>query len=191
MLQALLASIIAVICGTPTPATTRVVQIDPGPTPTFTASAPALIRACAPARVATLPPITSVVGENFLILSIASNTARWCPCAVSTTTTSTPASIKAFARANPSSPTPTAAPASPTFLTNLTCVTCSSIGRLRWMIPIPPALAIAIAIVDSVTVSIADEITGTASEILRVNQVVVLTSLGTTSEASGSKSTSS
>ena len=48
---------IAVICGTPTPATTRVVQIEPGPTPTFTASAPAFISACAPARVATLPPI--------------------------------------------------------------------------------------------------------------------------------------
>jgi hypothetical protein len=31
----------AVICGTPTPATMRVVQIDPGPIPTFTPSAPA------------------------------------------------------------------------------------------------------------------------------------------------------
>ena len=31
------ASRIAVICGTPTPATTRVVQIEPGPMPTFTA----------------------------------------------------------------------------------------------------------------------------------------------------------
>jgi len=31
----------AVICGTPTPEITRVVQIDPGPMPTFTASAPA------------------------------------------------------------------------------------------------------------------------------------------------------
>src|SRR5674536_10098 len=31
----------AVTCGTPTPATTRVVQIEPGPTPTLTASAPA------------------------------------------------------------------------------------------------------------------------------------------------------
>ena len=31
----------AVICGTPTPATTRVVQIEPGPMPTLTASAPA------------------------------------------------------------------------------------------------------------------------------------------------------
>ena len=35
----------AVSCGTPTPATTRVVQIDPGPTPTLTASAPASISA--------------------------------------------------------------------------------------------------------------------------------------------------
>ncbi len=38
---------------------------------------------------------------------------------------------------------------------------------------------------------IAEEITGTAREILRVNQVDVFTSLGTTSEASGNKSTSS
>lgn len=65
LLHAFDASRIAVTCGTPTPATTRVVQIDPGPTPTFTASAPALISACAPARVATLPPMISVVGENF------------------------------------------------------------------------------------------------------------------------------
>ena len=49
----------AVTCGTPTPATTRVVQIEPGPTPTLTASAPASISACAPARVAMLPPTTS------------------------------------------------------------------------------------------------------------------------------------
>ena len=34
-------SMMAVNCGTPTPATMRVVQIDPGPIPTFTASAPA------------------------------------------------------------------------------------------------------------------------------------------------------
>ena len=37
----------AVICGTPTPLITRVVQIDPGPIPTFTASAPAAIRSLA------------------------------------------------------------------------------------------------------------------------------------------------
>ena len=34
------ASAIALNCGTPTPATTRVVQIDPGPIPTLTESAP-------------------------------------------------------------------------------------------------------------------------------------------------------
>jgi hypothetical protein len=59
------------------------------------------------------------------------------------------------------------------------------------MMPTPPAFAIAIAIADSVTVSIADETSGTASEILRVNQVEVLTSDGTTSDASGRRRTSS
>lgn len=52
------ASMIAVSCGTPTPATIRVVQIEPGPMPTFTASAPASIRARVPSAVATLPAIT-------------------------------------------------------------------------------------------------------------------------------------
>ena len=41
------------------PATTRVVQMEPGPTPTFTPSTPASISAWAPSRVATLPPTTS------------------------------------------------------------------------------------------------------------------------------------
>ena len=41
---------IAVSCGTPTPATTRVVQIEPGPMPTFTASAPAPISAVVASR---------------------------------------------------------------------------------------------------------------------------------------------
>ena len=35
----------AVSCGTPTPATMRVVQIEPGPMPTLIASAPASISA--------------------------------------------------------------------------------------------------------------------------------------------------
>ena len=48
-------SSMAVTCGTPTPATTRVVQMEPGPMPTFTASAPASMRARVPAAVATLP----------------------------------------------------------------------------------------------------------------------------------------
>ena len=46
------------ICGTPTPATMRVVQIDPGPIPTFTPSAPWSTSARAPSPVPTLPPIT-------------------------------------------------------------------------------------------------------------------------------------
>jgi len=58
--QASAASRIAVSCGTPTPATMRVVQIEPGPMPILTASAPASISACAPSRVATLPAITWV-----------------------------------------------------------------------------------------------------------------------------------
>ena len=95
--------------GTPTPATTRVVQIEPGPTPTLTPSAPASISACAPARVATLPPITST---SVLALSWATmSSTRWAwPCAVSTMRKSTPASISAWARPLASSPTPTAAP---------------------------------------------------------------------------------
>jgi hypothetical protein len=52
------ASRIAVSCGTPTPATMRVVQIEPGPIPIFTESAPASISALAPSAVATLPAIT-------------------------------------------------------------------------------------------------------------------------------------
>ena len=53
-------SMIAVSWGTPTPATTRVVQIEPGPMPTFTASAPRSIRMRAPSAVATLPATTWV-----------------------------------------------------------------------------------------------------------------------------------
>ncbi len=48
----------AVTCGTPTPATTRVVQIEPGPIPHLTASAPASISASAASAVAMLPAIT-------------------------------------------------------------------------------------------------------------------------------------
>src|SRR5256885_2256287 len=55
-------STIAVICGTPTPVTTRVVQIDPGPTTTFTASTPRSTNARAPASVATLPPTSCASG---------------------------------------------------------------------------------------------------------------------------------
>ena len=58
---------IAVICGTPTPATMRVVQIEPGPMPTLTPSAPSSASARAAAPVAMLPPMTSMFGYFVLI----------------------------------------------------------------------------------------------------------------------------
>ena len=42
------ASVMAVIWGIPAPVTMRVVQMEPGPMPTLTASAPASMRAMAP-----------------------------------------------------------------------------------------------------------------------------------------------
>ena len=93
----LVTSWIAVICGTPTPATTRVVQIDPGPTPTLTASAPAAASAAAASPVAMFPPMTST-SVSRLIRATISRTPRLWPWAVSTTTKSTPASTRASAR---------------------------------------------------------------------------------------------
>jgi len=55
-------SMIAVTWGTPIPATTLVVQIDPGPIPTFTALAPASIRSLVASAVATLPAIICISG---------------------------------------------------------------------------------------------------------------------------------
>ena len=76
-------------------------------------------------------------------------------------------------------------------LTVSTWPACSATGRLRCSTPIPPALAIAIAIRDSVTVSIAELTSGTLSRILRVSWLEVSAVAGTTSEAAGSSSTSS
>ena len=50
-------------CGTPTPATNRVVHANPGPMPTLMASAPAAARSRTPSAVATLPAITSASGK--------------------------------------------------------------------------------------------------------------------------------
>ena len=50
----------AVSWGTPTPATSRVVQTEPGPTPTLMPCAPAAIRSRAPSAVATLPATISM-----------------------------------------------------------------------------------------------------------------------------------
>src|SRR5438045_6564276 len=63
----------AVIWGTPTPATIRVVQIEPGPMPTFTPSAPWSTSARAPSPVPTLPPTTSIL-KFFLIHCTRSST---------------------------------------------------------------------------------------------------------------------
>ena len=59
---------------------------------------------------------------------------------------------------------------------------CASIDIFLWMIPIPPCLAIAIAIFDSVTVSIAALIIGMFNTIFCVRCVVRLIMLGVTSE---------
>ena len=85
------------ICGTPTPVTTRVVQIEPGPMPTFTASAPASISALVPSAVATLPATTSM-SKSRLIRRTVSITFWLCPWAESTTITSTSASISEATR---------------------------------------------------------------------------------------------
>ena len=99
-LQASEASWTAVTCGTPQPVTTRVVQMEPGPNPTLTASAPASTNAWAPSRVATLPPMTwtcLVAGSVLSRRTMSSRRVTW-PCAVSATRTSTPASMRVVAR---------------------------------------------------------------------------------------------
>ena len=83
----------AVICGTPTPEITRVVQIEPGPMPTLTASAPAAIRSAHPWAVATFPAITSI-SHSFLIFRTVSNTLAEWPWALSTTRISTSLAIR-------------------------------------------------------------------------------------------------
>ena len=104
------ALMIAYNCGTPTPATIRVVQILPGPTPTFTPLTPASASALAPAAVATLPPMICRSLYSALMRFICSSTPRLWPCAVSTAITSTPTSTRADILSNVSAVTPTAAP---------------------------------------------------------------------------------
>ena len=64
----------AVSCGTPTPATMRVVQIEPGPMPTLIESAPASISALAPSPVAMLPATTCTAFDSRLMRVTASST---------------------------------------------------------------------------------------------------------------------
>ncbi len=88
----------AVSCGTPTPATMRVVQMEPGPMPTLTASAPASISASVASAVATLPAATCTRFDSRLMRATASITRDEWPCAVSTTIRSQPASIRRSVR---------------------------------------------------------------------------------------------
>jgi hypothetical protein len=76
-------------------------------------------------------------------------------------------------------------------LTRSTSAAWRSIDMFLWITPIPPARAIAIAMSDSVTVSIAADAKGTLSEIPRVKRDVVATSFGWTSECLGVRRTSS
>jgi hypothetical protein len=64
------ASKIAVIWGTPIPAITRVVQMEPGPIPTLTQSAPASMIAFVPSAVAILPAIREISGNAALTFEI-------------------------------------------------------------------------------------------------------------------------
>src|SRR5262249_57539817 len=90
-------------CGRPTPVIIRVVHIAPGPTPTLTTSAPADTRSSTPAAVTTLPATTGTDGDRPRTACSAWIIFSWCPCAVSTTNTSTPASSTSLALA-PTSP---------------------------------------------------------------------------------------
>ena len=104
------ASMTAVICGTPMPATIRVVQMEPGPIPTLTQSAPALMRSSVPFAVATLPTMTCRSGYAALISFVARRTFADWPCALSTTTQSTCALTSASTRSSRFVVMPTPAP---------------------------------------------------------------------------------
>ena len=76
-------------------------------------------------------------------------------------------------------------------LTTSTWAACSVTDRLRCSTPSPPARAMAIAMRDSVTVSIGDDTSGTLTRTRRVTCVLVSAPLGTTSDSAGNNNTSS
>ena len=77
------------------------------------------------------------------------------------------------------------------FLTFSTKKACSFGVWFLCIIPIPPSLAIEIAVSDSVTVSIAELKRGVLSFMFLVRFVEISTSLGSTSDLDGTKRTSS
>ena len=76
-------------------------------------------------------------------------------------------------------------------LTMSTCWACSSTDMLRCRTPTPPWRAMAIAMRDSVTVSMAAETSGARSVIRLLSRDVVSASAGMIVECAGSSSTSS
>ncbi len=76
-------------------------------------------------------------------------------------------------------------------LTRSTSWACWSMVRFLWMIPIPPSLAMAIAMRDSVTVSMAAVSSGIWSGMLGVRNDWTSVSLGWTVECPGTSRTSS
>jgi len=85
----------AVSWGTPIPAMTRVVQMEPGPIPTLTASTPASTSFWAPPGRAVFPPINSTDGKLRFISRMGSKTALELPWAESIEMMSAPALISA------------------------------------------------------------------------------------------------
>ena len=77
------------------------------------------------------------------------------------------------------------------FLTLRTSLACASAVRFLWMTPMPPTWAMAIAMAASVTVSIAADISGMPSSMVRVSRVRTSVWLGRTAEAAGFRRTSS
>ena len=76
----------------PTPATMRVVQIEPGPWPTLMALAPQSARNSTPAALVTLPAMMGSLGKASRSIRTVSPTPLLWPCAVETATTSRPRS---------------------------------------------------------------------------------------------------
>ena len=91
----LLAAQSAVSCGMPTPATIRVVQIEPGPWPILMALAPQSARYSAPSALVTLPAMIVRVGKALRSSFTMSPTPRLCPWAVETAMASMASSTKA------------------------------------------------------------------------------------------------
>ncbi len=76
-------------------------------------------------------------------------------------------------------------------LTDSTIEACDSMAVFLWMTPSPPARAMAMAISDSVTLSIAADMIGVRSMMPGTSWVSMLRSRGRTEEGPGSSSTSS